>query len=118
MRSMASSTSRANRIQVHGIDGRFTGLFSPVSGTADAGADAGANAGANADAEGGLSLGKAPGQVFPAIAINAALQRELGAKVGDPILLSFPRPSDIHRESVFASRSSHDVVELKPIDVY
>ena len=49
------------------------------------------------------ALRKKSGQVFPSIVINQSLQNQLKAEIGDQILLSFEKPSDIapryHRRS-------------------
>ena len=73
----ANKGTRASRVQIQGIDNQFTDLFDTQIPT----------------------LTK-PGP-FPSVAINESLRHELNAQVGDPILLSFARPSDVHRESLF-----------------
>jgi putative ABC transport system permease protein len=89
--SQAQTRSSASRVQIQGIDDRFTALF---------------------DASDALltALEKKPAQIFPSVVVNAALQRELGAAIGDPILLTLERQSQSHRESLFGRRSSGDVV--------
>ncbi len=48
---------------------------------------------------------------FPAVILNESLRRELGANPGDEILLSFSKPSEIHRESILGNREVTDVVQ-------
>ena len=86
--------ARASRVQVQGIDGRFLNLWSGSETT-------------NIDD----FLAKQPGQSFPSVIINQSLQEELNAQVGAPLLISFERQSDIHREFLLGRRDSSDVVE-------
>lgn len=73
----ANARTRASRVQIQGIDHRFARLFDRAL----------------------PELERA--STFPPVVINASLQRELNARVGDPILLSFEQLGDIHRESLF-----------------
>jgi ABC-type antimicrobial peptide transport system permease subunit len=89
----ATTKSRAAKININGVDQQFapllrsTGDFSTI-------------------------FSKAPQQIFPSVIINAALQKELQAEVGDQILLSFPRPSEVHRESLLGRKETSDLVEI------
>ena len=87
------SKARASRVQIQGIDERFIGLWMGASGQATP------------------SLEKQPGQLFPSVHINQSLQNELDIKVGEQVLLSFERHSDIHREFLLGHRDSSDVLQ-------
>ena len=87
------SKARASRVQIQGIDERFTGLWEDNSGHS------------------APPLERQPGQLFPSAYINQALQNELGIKVGEQVLLSFERHSDIHREFLFGHRDSSEVLQ-------
>ena len=93
------SKARASRVQIQGIDERFTGLWDDASGR-------------NAP-----SLEKQPGQFFPSIHINQSLQNELDLKVGEQVLLSFERHSDIHREFLLGHRDSSEVLQTLRLTV-
>ncbi|MCZ6634912.1 MAG: FtsX-like permease family protein, partial [bacterium] len=83
----AEAGTRASRVQIQGMDGRFADLFeADVSGLSQQGS-------------------------FPSVLVNESLRKELHAQVGDPILLSFERPSDIHRESLFGRDDVSDAVQ-------
>ena len=75
----ATSQARASRVQIQGIDQRFTDLF-PSGGESLL-----------------SSLQQANDTPFPSLVISASLQRELGAKIGDAILLSLQRQSQSHQ---------------------
>jgi ABC-type antimicrobial peptide transport system permease subunit len=93
----SASKARAARINIHGIDQRFVQLFDHASG--------------NATDDLSSLFTRQSGQFFPSIAINAALQKELHAEIGDQLLLSFERQSEIHRESLLGRRESSDLVQ-------
>ena len=95
----ASTKARASRVQIQGIDERFTGLWEGVSG------------------QPAPSLEKQPGQLFPSVYINQSLQNELDIAVGDQILLSFERHSEIHREFLLGHRDSSDVLQTLRLTV-
>ena len=91
----AESHTHSSGVQILGIDRQFFSLFS--------------------DAAPSLRLpstGSSFSPQFPPIAINAALQRELAATVGDPLLLSIQLASDTHRESVVGNRQPDDLMEV------
>lgn len=73
----ANARTRASRVQIQGIDHRFASLFDRALPELERGSP------------------------FPPVVINASLQRELNAQIGDPILLSFEQIGDVHRESLF-----------------
>ena len=87
------SKARASRVQIQGIDERFAGLWGDASGQ---------------DAP---SSEKQPGQLFPSVHINQSLQNELDIAVGEQVLLSFERHSDIHREFLLGHRDSSEVLQ-------
>ena len=95
----ASTKARASRVQIQGIDQRFTDLWEDAPG------------------QSAPSLEKQPGQSFPSVHINQSLQNELGIAVGDHILLHFERHSDIHREFLLGHRDSSDVLQTLRLTV-
>ena len=95
----AKSKARASRVQIQGIDERFTGLWEGTSGQSSP------------------SLEKRPGQLFPSVHINQSLQKELDIAVDDQILLSFERHSDIHREFLLGHRDSSEVLQTLRLTV-
>lgn len=62
-------------------------------------------------------LQRQPGQSFAPVVINAALQRELGAEIGDQVLLAFEQESEIHRESLFGSNEASDLIRTLRLQV-
>ncbi len=84
--------ARAAGVSVLGVDARFTRFFRD-------------SAPALADSLRAF-LQPSPGQLFPSVVINRALQKELGVRPGDAILLYLERHSDIHRELLFADREA------------
>ena len=80
--------ARSSRVQVRGIEPSFADLFVPE------------------DSELVDGLARKPGQLFPPLVVNRALQRELGAAIGDPVLLSFEQSQALNPEFVFASRQA------------
>ena len=87
----AKTQSRASRIQILGIDQRFTGLFYH----------------APEDLPNTLTEVH---MAEPSVIINESLQKELNAKIGDPVLISLEKQSDIHREFLLGRRNHADVV--------
>ena len=92
----ADTKLRASGIQIQGVDEQFTKMF---------------------DQDLDPWLSKQPGQVFPSVVINRSLQRELAVSVGDEILLSFERPSDIHREYLFGKDDASDVMQTVRVTI-
>jgi ABC-type lipoprotein release transport system permease subunit len=74
--------SRAAGVQIIGADERFATLFPG----------------------GALDFARTPQQIFPSAILNASLATEIGAAVGDPIVLSFQRATDVPRETLLGSR--------------
>ena len=60
---------------------------------------------------------KQPGQLFPSVHINQSLQNELGIKVGEQVLLSFEKHSDIHREFLLGHRDASEVLQTLRLTV-
>src|SRR5262245_34503412 len=85
-----NSGARATSITVHGIDSRMNAFYD-----------------ANTIPQ---MLTKPPGQIFQSVVITQSLQKELGAKVGDTILLTLQKPGDIHPETVLGERDISNVV--------
>ncbi|HEY7161464.1 MAG TPA: FtsX-like permease family protein, partial [Acidobacteriota bacterium] len=82
--------ARATNITVHGIDSRMNALYD-----------------ANTIPK---MLSKPAGQIFQSVVITQALQKELGVKVGDTILLTLQKPGDIHPETVLGERDISNMV--------
>jgi putative ABC transport system permease protein len=49
--------------------------------------------------------------VFPPAIINRSVQQQLGARVGDDLIVAFQRQTAVPRESLFGRRASADVVQ-------
>ena len=96
-----NTKSRASRIQIQGIDQRFAVLWEDTPATNDL----------------NRFLTKQRDQVFPSIIINESLQRELNIAIGEPILISFERQSNIHREFLLGRRDHSDVVQTLRLTV-
>ena len=88
----ATTQALAAGVQIQGIDARFAALF-PENGPTLRDA-----------------LKPTPGQPFPSLIVNAALQRALDIELGDAVLLSLERPSPTYRESLFGRRATDDLV--------
>ncbi len=89
------SKSRASKINIIAIDEQFTPFHQ-----------------SDTDEKNLLAfLHKSSGQVFPSIIINQTLQNQLKANIGDQILLSFEKPSDIARGSLLGHKDTEAVVE-------
>jgi ABC-type antimicrobial peptide transport system permease subunit len=90
----ATTKTRASAINLLGIDQQFLSFFEPDS----------------LQRWNEFFLRSAE-QGFPAIAINEALQKELGAKVGDHLLIFVQQQTEIPRETLLGSREVSDVVK-------
>ena len=95
----AKTKARASRVQIQGIDERFTGLWEDASN------------------QSAPSLEKQPGQLFPSVHINQSLQNELDIKVGEQLLLSFEGHSEVHREFLLGHRDSSEVLQALRLTV-
>lgn len=96
----AKTKARASRVQIQGIDERFSGLWDDTS-----------------DLSAAPSLEKQSGQLFPSVHINRSLQNELDIKVGEQLLLSFERHSEVHREFLLGHRDSSEVLQTLRLTV-
>ena len=90
----ADSQARASKVGIQGIDPRFLEVFG-------LGPD-----GPPIDFDSGGAK-----RVFPPVVINQSLQKELGANIGDPILISSKKPTQIHPELLLGSRDPSDLLE-------
>ena len=95
----AKTKARASRVQIQGIDERFTDLWEDASD------------------QSAPSLEKQPGQLFPSVHINQSLQNELDIKVGEQLLLSFETHSEVHREFLLGHRDSSEVLQTLRLTV-
>ncbi|MEM1207106.1 MAG: FtsX-like permease family protein, partial [Acidobacteriota bacterium] len=95
--------ARASQVGLQGIDGRFLALFG------GAGADTDLFAPAEGDA--------APLGIFPPVVINQGLADTLGASVGDQVLASLKRWSDVPDGSLLARDDTASVVETLRLEV-
>ena len=86
--TQADSGARASQVNVHGIDERFASLFPVPAGGSR------------------IDLGRGASQIFPSVIINDSLQRELGAQVGDPVLLNFRTSDDIPDDTLLGNKGS------------
>jgi ABC-type lipoprotein release transport system permease subunit len=89
------SGARSAQVAVLGVDEEFSALFPDASGAP------------SRELQG---LFAPPAGPLPPVAVSAALARELGAAVGDPLVLSFERPGDVPRGSLLARTGADDVV--------
>jgi len=89
-----TTKARASNINLLGIDQPFTALFEPDS--------------SHTWKE---FFAKSAEQGFPALALNEALQKELGAKVGDYILVFVQQQTEIPRASLLGRRETSDLVK-------
>ncbi|MFQ5351162.1 MAG: ABC transporter permease, partial [Thermoanaerobaculia bacterium] len=78
----AGSGARAARVGIWAIDERFAELFPGDAAAAE------------------LGLERRRGQLFPSVAINAALARELAAAPGDEMLIQFERQGEVPRATL------------------
>ena len=92
----AGTESRASQIGILGVDEHFARLF-PEAGE--------------------LDFSRRPGQLFPSAYLSDALADELGAKVGDPVVLSYERPSDIPQETLVGRQRAEQTVEALRLTV-
>ncbi len=83
----AKGGARASRVRILGVDSRFEDLFEMEM----------------------PDLARR-GSATPFVA-NESLRRELNARVGDAILLSFEPPGDIHRESLFGRDEVSETIQ-------
>jgi len=99
----ADTRARASQINVLGIDDAFVDLFDEPTTSEVFQRQAGSRPQT-------MSWARSNGQLFPSIVINASLQRELGATVGDQLLVRFRLGSAVPRDTLLGSRETEDVV--------
>ena len=83
----AVSGARASGVGIQGVDSDFVALYPGAP----------------------LDLAARPSGA-PKVVVNQALQRELGAEIGDSLLLSLARPGQAPRETLLGSGETGDVV--------
>ncbi len=88
--------SRASSVDIVGVDESFLGLF---------------------DDSQAISFEREDGQLFPSVVLNRSLADELSSDVGDEVLLTLSRPSDVPRESLLGSTDSSDLVQTMRVSV-
>ena len=91
--SAPDSGARASAVDIVGVDESFFAFY-------------------DTHGEGAaLSFERAEGQLFTSVVLNRSLASELGTAVGDELLLTLSRPSDVPRESLLGSTDSSDLVQ-------
>ena len=83
---------RASQVQILGIDQTFASLYPDSEVTWDS------------------VFERSPDQIFPSVLVNEPLLAELDAKVGDDVLLSFGRSSDVPAASLMGRRDRDEVL--------
>lgn len=79
--------ARVSQVNVHGIDQRFVDMF-PVA----------------AD----FSLDRTNGQIFPSAVINETLMRQLGAEIGDQMLLNFRTRDNVPDDTLLGNKQNSE----------
>jgi ABC-type antimicrobial peptide transport system permease subunit len=131
----ADTGARASQVNVHGIDERFTAMFmAPSGGSAppssrsesDAAgqrpereASSARAAGQRPDSAAGREPGDAvtqalptfdltrrAGQLFPSAVINETLRRQIGAEIGDAVLLNFRTRDDVPDDTLLGNKAN------------
>jgi ABC-type lipoprotein release transport system permease subunit len=87
------SEARASAVNIYGVTNHFATLFPGDPNSRD------------------LDLARQPGQLFPSMVINEALSQELGAEIGDAVLLSYQRLSSVPSASLLGSRESEENID-------
>lgn len=85
----ADSGARSAGVSVLGIDGRFDSLYPEFAA---------------------LDLTRPEGQVFPPVILNRSLADDLGAEVGDAVVVTLGTFSDIPRDTLMGEASTDAVV--------
>ena len=88
--SHPESGARASQVNILGVDSRFLSFFDTPESLAP-------------------SL-TAPAPGAASVVISQSLQKELRVRVGDSLLLAFETSSEVHRELLFGTRESSQVV--------
>lgn len=87
--------ARASGVTLYGVDDHFAELF----GTEP------------------FAFERAEGQIFPSVVVSESLARELEARAGDEILLSFELPSLIPRETLVGEKDAGNMVASRRFTV-
>ena len=85
------SQARASRVEIWGVDDRFAKLYGALDG----------------------EMGFTAGQLFPPLIVNETLARELGARPGDEVLLSFGTASEIPRETLLGEKDPGELLTTR-----
>lgn len=93
------SERRASGVQILGVDERFATLYPDSEGDQD------------------LDFSRSPKQVFPSAVLNEPLLEELGASVGDDLLLSFGRTPSVPTASLMGRREQRDILTTLRVTV-
>jgi ABC-type antimicrobial peptide transport system permease subunit len=83
----ADTGARASRVNVHGIDERFVAMFAAPSLPA-------------------FDLTRRAGQIFPSAIINETLRGQIGAEVGDAVLLNFRTRDDVPDDTLLGNKEN------------
>ncbi|MFL6202786.1 MAG: FtsX-like permease family protein [Thermoanaerobaculia bacterium] len=86
------SSARAAGVSIYGVDARFAEVY-------------------------GTAIPQPAPGLFPPVILNEPLGRELGARPGDDVLLSFERPGEIPRETLLGEKESDDVLATRRFTV-
>lgn len=84
----AGSGARASRVTIVGVAPGFAALFPGAV----------------------LDFTRRDGQIAPSVVLNESLARELGAALGDEILLRMPRPAEIPRETLVGRQDAAETL--------
>ncbi len=90
------SRTRASEVSLLGIDELFSELYSSYPA---------------------VEFESVEGSIFPPVVLNRALAEELGADVGDQVLLSFERPAEIPRETLVGRQDAADTIRVLRLSV-
>jgi len=85
----ADSGTRASRVNIHGVDQRFTAMFGD---------------------EAALDFERPPSQIFPSVFVSEALRDELGSDIGDDLVMGFGRSSDVPRDTLMGEREAGEIL--------
>lgn len=102
----ADTRARASEVGLQGIDERFIELYAQHGGD-----DATAQPTPETVVREALLAASAETMIFPPAVINESLARELGAAVGDDVIVSLKRWSSVPRGSLLGRKDTRSVVE-------
>jgi len=77
--------ARVSQVNVHGVDRRFVDMFPMVAD---------------------FSLDRPDGQIFPSAVINETLRRQLGAEIGDQMLLNFRTRDNVPDDTLLGNKQN------------